>query len=250
VDVPDHDQDHAEAAPWRPSAARVAKRAVVLTCIAARAELEGHAGQAWMPERLGWLGTLVARSGVVDEFEPAERVLLDTPSGGLGEQAAIDAAWRLEGVAVLAWALRRFRLAAYDQQVDAEELLVALGVDLWSRDARVELLVEVDPVLRPRGELEALRDQQFAAHWRLRDFLSVEPRRLDFAAFAQTAWFGPLDLRGLPLIDGDLAVGGVPIDQAQMGRLQLAHSVVTERRRAAAWLCGEPPIYSEVPLDT
>jgi hypothetical protein len=42
-------------------------------------------------------------------------------SAGWGvEQAAIDAAWRLEGVAVLAWALRRFRLAAYDQQVDAE----------------------------------------------------------------------------------------------------------------------------------
>jgi hypothetical protein len=150
VDVPDRDQDHAEAAPWRPSAARVAERAVVLTCIAARAELE-DSGQAWVAERLGWLRTLVARSGVVDEFEPAERVLLDTPLGHLGEQAAIDAAWRLEGVAVLAWALRRFTLAAYDQQVDVEGLLVALGFDLWSRDPPGRAAGGCGPGAAPQG---------------------------------------------------------------------------------------------------
>jgi hypothetical protein len=129
--------------------------------------------------------------------------------------------------------------------VNVEELWGAVG-HLRAERAR-ELLAS--PVLRPREEIEALRGRLFALHWRLRDYF-VRPVRMDFAAFARTAPFGPLDITGLPLAKGDLALGGKAIDQADPGVFADAHSAAQERHLAVNWLYEGPRRYSEADTST
>jgi hypothetical protein len=105
------------------------------------------------------------------------------------------------------------------------------------------------PVLRPREEIAALRDRLFALHWRLADF-TLRPQRMDFAEFARTSWFGPLDISGVPLAEGDLALRGAPIDRAAPGLLIAIHSATQERHLAANWLSEGPERYSEADVST
>jgi hypothetical protein len=68
---------------------------------------------------------------------------------------------------------------------------------------------------------------------------------MDFAEFARTAWFGPLDITGLPLEGGDLAINGKRIDRASPDEFGMAHSAAVERHRAVNWLWNGPERFSE-----
>ncbi|HEX6745708.1 MAG TPA: DUF4272 domain-containing protein [Longimicrobium sp.] len=223
-----------------PSAERVAARALALTALTARAMLEREARQPAVDETYERLLEWARDAGADAEMEPEEREILRTPLGELHGQRHVDAAWRLEGLAVLAWALGRFELPPHDRVVDVGTLLTSMGV--LDADAAAELLAE--PPLRPREEIATLRNRLFALHWRLRDF-SIRPRPMDFASFAATAWFGPLDLGGLTLVDGDLGVNGVRIDRASPDAVSTAMSIARERHQAANWLWEGPELYSE-----
>jgi hypothetical protein len=61
-------------------------------------------------------------------------------------------------------------------------------------------------------EIETLRKRLFALHWRVRNY-RLHGKVIDFAEFARTCWFGPLDITGLPLIEGDLSIRGKRIDR-------------------------------------
>ena len=106
----------------------------------------------------------------------------------------------------------------------------------------------VNAALRPPQEIEALRQRLFALHWRLTDYF-VRPTVIDFAEFARTAWFGPLDIAGLHLIDDDLAVQGMPIDQADPDTMSTAASICQERHKAINWLTTGG-IYAETDTST
>src|SRR5207302_5289868 len=84
--------------------------------------------------------------------------------GALPQQSTLDAGWRLEGLGVLAWALGKFELPAYDQLVDAGILLPAVG--FLNLNQATALLAS--PCLRAREELRKMQDQCFALHWLLR----------------------------------------------------------------------------------
>lgn len=73
---------------------------------------------------------------------------------------------------------------------------------------------------------------------------------MDFAEFARTSWFGPLDLSGLLLIGGDLGLGGKRIDKAPAEAVARAHSAAQERHQAANWLCEGPQLYSQASVAT
>ena len=223
-----------------PSAERVAARALALSALTARAMLEREARTSAVDETYERLVDWARAAGAEAEMEPEEREILRTPLGQLHGQRHVDAAWRLEGLAVLAWALGRFELPPHDRVVDVGELLTSMGV--LDTDAAAELLAA--PPLRPREEIATLRNRLFALHWRLRDF-SIRPRVMDFASFAETAWFGPLDLGGLSLVDGDLGVNGVRIDRAPRDAFSTAMSIARERHQAANWLWEGPELYSE-----
>lgn len=228
-----------------PSAERVARRALALAAVTARAFIERDAAQtgaaAGYRNLLEWVRAL----GIEDELEEPERTLVFRPLGALEERAQINAVWRLEGLAVLAWALGRFEIPPHDELVDPDALWRSVG--LLQADAARALLA--NPPLRTREEIGALRSRLFALHWRLRDF-SLRPTVIDFEEFARTAWFGPLDLTGLTLVEGDLGLQGARLDQAPPEAFSTVGSTALERHQAASWLWEGPELYSEASVAT
>jgi hypothetical protein len=229
------------AEPSAPDPVRVARRALALAAVASRALLEQTDpekvdGEASRRRVLDW----AAAAGVGDELEPDERAVLERPVGALGRPEAVNATWRLEGLAVLAWALRRFGLPAYDGLVDPWPMLRSLG--FLDADAARRLLAVPD--VRPPDELLAVRLQLAALHGRLREF-RLRPRPLNLRDFAPPAWSVPLDLTPFRLIDDDLALGDRPIARAAPDVLQSAFSAAHERRVAVAWLLGGAAAYSQ-----
>lgn len=242
-----------EFQPEPPTAERVARRALALTAVTARAILEQDADEPDAEERRDDLMAWVREMGIEDELEgpdewgrsPGERSILESPLGAMDEQAQINATWRTEGLAVLAWALGVHQLPPHDAPVDVTALWDSLG---FMEPYRARALL-ANPTLRPREEIEVLRKHLLALHWRLRDH-TLRPRRMDFAEFARTAWFGPLDITGISLAEGDLAIRGVPIDQADPGLFGAVHSAAMERHQAANWLYEGPATYSEADIST
>jgi hypothetical protein len=236
-----------------PTAERVARRALALAALTARAVLEQDARAPDAAERHRELLEWVREMGIEDELEgpspwrskPHERSIFESPLGGMDPQAHVDSMWRSEGLAVLAWALGLYELPPHDEPADVDELWNALGL-LDGEEARALL---ASPVLRPREEIGALRARLFALHWRLRDY-TLRPQRMDFAEFARTSWFGPLDITGVALAEGDLSVRGTPIDQADPAFLGALHSAAQERHVAANWLYEGPERYSETDAST
>jgi hypothetical protein len=228
-----------------PSAERVATRALALAVLTARAMLEGELEAERAPEVYEDLQEWARDSGAEAEMEPYEREILLAPLGGLDPQVHVDAVWRLEGLVVLAWALGRFELPPHDRVVEAPPLWSRMGV----LDGETTREVLASPTLRPREEIATLRNRLFTLHWRLREHF-IRPRAMDFAKFAETCGFGPLDLGGLTLVDGDLGVNGMPIDRASGDDLSTTVSIARERHHAANWLWEGPVLYSDASEDT
>lgn len=246
LDGEDEDED-----PEPPTPVRVAQRTLVLTAVAARATLElDHLQDALSKEEgeehrqrlLSW----VAELGIDDEFEPQEWKVLQRPIGSLEEQDFINAMWRVEGLAVLAWSLQIHPVPAYDELVIPMELYDAIG--MFDADAGRKLLNE--PQLRSAEEITGMLEHLLALHWRVRD-LSIRAEPMDFVAFSKDCWFGSFDLSGFRIIDDDLAVGDSAIADADPDEVSKLGSIAIERHQAINWLRGyASTLYSAVTTDT
>lgn len=228
-----------------PSAERVARRALALTAVTARAILEQdisnpEAHQTYQ-DLLSWVGDI----GIDDEFEPEERKALSEPLGQFDQEAQLNLTWRLESLVVLAWALGRFEIPPHDELVKLNPLWRSLGL-LDTESARALL---GNPTLRSREEIRTMRNRLFALHWRLRNF-HVNPGVMDLTEFARTCSFGPLDISGLPLVEGDLGLRGERIDRAPGELFSSVHSTAQERHQAANWLWEGPEQYSRASVAT
>lgn len=233
--APDDDQDLAAPGPTR-----VARRALALAAVTARAIVDQDSERATSADSLQELINWATELGIDDEFEPDEAEVLQRPLGRLDPTQQINSSWRLEGLAVLAWALGRCEIPPHDQLIDPNALWRSLGLlDVQAASRLLEV-----PTVRPRHELATLRNRLFVLHWRLRNY-QIRPGVMDFAEFAQTCWFGPLDLSGVDLVDGDLGVGGERIDRAGPDQLARAQSAARERQHAINWLWEGPDDYSE-----
>jgi hypothetical protein len=255
----------------RPTPARVARRALALTAVTARAIVEqggvnlGFARPKWSP--LAWLRKMLAGQaaqhkellhwvqlvGISDEFEPDEREVLQRPPGRMDQQQQVNSTWRLEGLGVLAWALGRFKLPPHDQLVECHSLWQCLG--MLDVSACKGLLA--GPAVRPLPELQALRRRLLAINWRLTSFY-LEPTAMDFVRvtetsfgdYDRTAWFSPQEVAELPLIEGDLAIRSARLDKASPDKLSDVRSIAHERHLAANWLCDGPEKYSATDVST
>ncbi|MCA9613286.1 MAG: DUF4272 domain-containing protein [Sandaracinus sp.] len=218
--------------PQPPSPERVFRRAQVLLAVATRAMVE------LVPERhleLPRLRSWLTRRRLWPEAEASEVAVLTTDGGGLDARSTIDGTWRAEGVAVLAWALDLAPLPALEGPVDPSPY-----------GARLELLsgARTTPrALRPLAERERYLGAAYAMHWRVCEAFA-DPFPMDFAE--RLGSIG-VDLTLVPLVDGDLAVQGVPIGWLRRDRLRTVASIAKERHQAAAWLCGCTARYDEVP---
>jgi hypothetical protein len=248
----------------RPTARRVAARATVLSAVAYRAELEREYGVGIHEHAEGRRALLpwLARSGLLSELEADERRFLETPAGGVVEQAAVDFSWRAEGLGVLTWALGRFELPPYDQVTDLAAALQGAGF--------LEPVEEPDPresaVLRPDPEIGRFSTHATIVAWRLRQFRikrdsevfqqSTEAfgrgrsgvgEPMDFVAFLRSyPNFKGRWLEDLRLIDGDLAIGETGIAGASPDDVARCASIARERQLAAYWLEGDDVTYSHV----
>jgi hypothetical protein len=229
-----------------PSRKRMATRTLALAAVSARGLLEGgccatEKHETDRKEILSWIQSV----GIEDELEPDEWKVLQRPVGSLDRQAAVDASWRVEGLAVLAWAFHRAELPPYDQQIEPAKLYAAL--ECWDEKAGKEFLASARS--RPPEELAEFQTIILAVHWRLRQ-LSLDPRAIDFRKFSRDGWMAPFDLQPFRIIHGDLALGDYPVSKAPKELLEAAGSSAQERHLAINWLMGYSPTYSETDTST
>jgi hypothetical protein len=239
----DEDDDYPDPVP--PTPLRVARRALAMCAVTCRASLERGAGNPTAEGIYAQLGPWLRGLDLESELEPHEAQLIAAPLGTLSPQQAINGTWLAEGLAVLAWALGRHELSAYDEGEDPPPLTDSLG--FLNEDDAPALLAS--PRLRPAAEIEAYAASVLTLHWRLRDF-GLRPQPMDFAKFVREAKWGPLTLEGLRLADGDLAIGANPIAKAPADHVRYCQSIAQERHRAANWLLGYESVYSEVDTST
>jgi hypothetical protein len=226
-----------------PFAERVAQRALVLAAVVMRTQLETERAtdesRRRQREILRWLDD----SGAGAECEPYERRLLEAPVGSVPPQESVNASWDAEGMAVLAWALRRSELPPFDRRCQPTAVAKSLGFG-----QPPEQSVIVGASLREPAEIAALGARLFTVHWRLRE-LSLRPKAVNVAEVAARTSLR-LSTERLPIVEGDLAIDGVPVARAPEERWRECLSIATERHRAANWLMGFERLYGDVITDT
>ena len=231
--------------PEAPTAASVARRSLVLAAVVCRASIDDGAGdsdvEALHGRILGWL----TRLNLWDEAEPGEEAMLRTPLGLLESKDVIQAGWYVEGLAVLAWALKYLEFPKHGAQVDSYVVTDAI----WFLNEIAEDVI-TDAELRSPAELEACRELLYAIHSRLRDYVRNKAQR-DFTKWVEQEWLASLNLNAAELIvHNDLAIGGKAISEASEKRLQEVMSITLERHRAIIWLIEGHISYPQTPVDT
>jgi hypothetical protein len=185
----------------------------------------------------------IARHPLKGEFEPAEWSLVAAPIGKLSRKRVTDATWRSEGLEVLAWALGYAKIPRYDEEGDQQRAAKRLG---FMRDA----VALTRPSLIALAERRRYAQLARAIHWRLRE-VTLRRRWLDLQAVSRRLRFTEsLVLGGVPLVDGDLALGTRTLHKAARADVQHALSIAAERHLAANWLIGTASTYSDVDTPT
>lgn len=231
--------------PEPPDAVSVAKRALILSVIACRGFVDKQSAipeQAkWAKDSANWLRAL----GMDEDLSAWERGILGTELGRLTDRDQVNASWLSEGLVVLAWALQRAEMPAYDVQCDPYAVSVALG---FMKPYGETVLAK--STLRNDTELSEYSGFIYHLHWRIRDF-SLFGRPYDFEANLKDADKQSASQFGLKLCDKDVKVGDGPLFRAAENERRHLASIVQERHRASNWLAGYgSEDFYEVPTDT
>lgn len=233
-----------EATP--PTADRVARRAIALAAVGNRGliENEGHTLEAPEESRQAMLDW-IRDSGVDDELEPEEWEVLQRPFGKLDSREIIDAVWRLEGLAVLLWALGLYELPPYDELVAPSELFELVGI--FDPDTARDIIAKAK--LRTNEELASYSNHAAMAHWRFRNFW-LRPVPVDFVAYSKGCWIGTFDITRFRISGGDVMVGQREISKADPESVTTCQSIAQERHLAINWLVGSSELYSKTDTST
>ncbi|MBI2705652.1 MAG: DUF4272 domain-containing protein [Actinobacteria bacterium] len=226
-----------------PSPVRVARRALALAAVSSRAFLEqmdpGKVDLDVEHARLrGWAECV----DLSDELEPDEWQLLQAPVSYVDERDAVDAAWRLEGLTVLSWALERSELPPYDAMVKPTELYPSIAF----LDPDADAILTNKATLVARHEIECAHRRLFTVRWRIRE-LRRTGESLDLTTAPTVTRAGSLDFSGCRLIDGELAIGRLPIDVTPADQVKRVDDIVLERLLALQWLL-DGGTYSHISL--
>jgi hypothetical protein len=238
------DLNEADDLPKPPDAARVAARALVLAAVSCRAIIEKDANDPDAEELRQDVVRWLDRVGAAAELEPEEADLLAVPVGRLDHKTTIKASWQSEGMAVLAWALRRATLPPIHMECNPSEVASAMGF----LDDRYRTPLG-RPDLRDAAEIEHCANKYLTANWRFRQFLT-EPNTIDFRSYIARCKWADLTNDGLEFISDDLAIDGVRIDELDERSRHHVGGIVQERHQAVNWLLGWESLYSEVTTDT
>jgi hypothetical protein len=239
----DHD-DYDETPPSPPSPIDVARRALILSGVVCRANLEFSKDEEYRRQTAEYLHEWFDELDLWPHLEPDEVEIIKAPFGKLRKHLRVQGTWFVEGLAILTWALKRTEFPPHDRKVDAVAITDAL--DFLSPEPN-ELLTA--PRLRDVKELEAAREWFYDVHCTLRQFL------LHNGDGHLAKWIGQyVAVLGLDptvvMVDGHLSVDGGPLQAAERERLEDWEAVIRERHRATTWLEGSDEPYTEITVDT
>src|SRR5262249_40410489 len=145
--------------------------AVALRGLASQWPHEGQ--QKFVPSLNKWF----FQSGLDNENEGAEREILQAPASELDSRSALNACGGWEGAAVLAASLGRLTLPSHDETVDTEICGNACG--LFAPHADLDRLI-ANAQFAADFDRFAYSNRVLAVHWRLRQFMNIEQKHLDF----------------------------------------------------------------------
>jgi hypothetical protein len=235
--------------PAPPSSKRVAARAMALAALVWRAHFEINlpdqpSAELNAPREhvFRWLRGL----GIASELEPQELSFFHAPFGNVDHRLVLETAWRCEGLGVLAWALGRFELPAYDQVVLPEPAQESVGF------AHLDVAGEIlnSATLRDLAEIDRYATHATLVTWRLRTF-RLSPLAWDLPGYLRGhASFKDGWLDGLRMVNGDLAIGDQALADAPAERVESCDRSALQRHIAAYWLQGDSQTYSKVDPST
>lgn len=242
-----HTEDDPPLSPPPPD--RVARRFQILIASAVRGFVEQE--NAEMEEKESFtqhLLKVLRKSGAWEEAEPEEKRCLETGVGQLSGEDVWTMTWQCEAAALLAWALHLGEQKPYHEMVQAWDLLHNAGLGRRENSPSPHEIIK-QATLRSSEELESMESCIFAVHWRLREF-SLRPQPMDFRAFAETAWFGPLNTGLVNFAGADLGINGKPISECRPEEWKAAAGIVQQRHQAINWLRGHSALFSETDTST
>ncbi len=247
TDRPEDDDDSLEIT-LRP-AAEVAARLVALATVVRRAALELDPSGDAEGERFD-MAAWLREEHVTPLLTADERRLIETRVGGLAQDIAEDASWRIESVAVLAWA------AGLNDELPTYELpsppagILALIPEPWDKVQPFRAEIE----LRGEEEVAAAREQAELWQWRGQllagpdgDALPATPemRQIIREVAADSARAGLFERS----LSNDFPVAGRPYRNLTEDERALLTDLASERLRALNWLCGFGSSWDDAPTD-
>jgi hypothetical protein len=197
--------------------------------------------------------------GFWEYASPKEQAFLHSFGSKMDECAHVAAGWRMECVAMLAWALR---LIEEWPPIDTQ-----IGVDLLERiPSRKISLFATYPSLRDDQEIRQKRDLIEFWHWRVRTRQLIElgsPFEPDeqmrqagmnsYDDIVRIASKKAYANGALPeILEEDFVFMGKPFRSLPAKEYQIATSIIMERHHALNWLCGLAPgnRWDETPTGT
>jgi hypothetical protein len=228
-----------------PEPIAVARRALILSAVVCRANLERWDNEDGRQQTAGRIRDWFDALALWPHLEPREGQIIRAEFGALPRQLGVQGTWYVEGLAILAWAVQRGPLPSHEDRVDAFEVTDSLM--FLSTDAASIL---ESPNLRSPEEITAVREWFYDLHCALRCFLRWHRDGGELAN-----WIGQylgtlqIDPKSV-MVDGRLTYRGKVLAECDHDELEDWEPVVCERHRAAIWLRGSDEPYTQLPVDT
>lgn len=196
----------------------------------------------------------VRNAGLWDSMSEDERAFMQIGPLETTARHQIDASWSVEAIACMRWAVGKLDgLPAWDQQADPR----SAG---FQKGERAKDLIET-ATLRPKSEIEKMRDNAEAWHWRCRTRMLLETEKIPPVlengtamdqVIAMSANFSVENRAFEETIDNDYPAFGKAFREITEEEFLTVRSISQERHKALNWLCGYAPgnRWAETPTDT
>jgi len=238
------DIDEQSAGPPPPAPVDVVRRALILSAVVCRSHLENYKDEEYRRQTVEYIREWFDELDLWPHLEPSEEKIIRADFWTIPNWLRARGTWYVEGLAMLAWALKRAEFPPHDEKVDPIAVTDALGF----LDPDAGKMLEA-PRLRKAVEIKAAREWVYDVHCTLRGFLHHDGD----GHLAKWIVDYLRDLKIAPakvMIKGHLAFKGKSLQKADRGELEDWEHIVCERHRAVIWLEGDEELFTELSVDT
>jgi hypothetical protein len=220
------------------SAEAVHRRALALAYLTCRAMIDSDPdpGAKKMSDNVL---AFVEGVGLSQDLLPHQMRMLNAKFGTLSESVCVETSWLSEGMVVLAWSIGLAELPDFRTKPHPGPTAIRLGMFQPGTKARLE-----QAVLRDANEIEAKALTYLVLNWRIGNFILNPQDRMDLAAKLKDPRSPHLLVDEVELLDGDMAIDGLPLAGVPHDRAGEVFQIVRERFNAFKWLQGYSSQYS------